>query len=172
MKRVIILLLVMLSAVEASAQKQLLRGESNKFMSLDIKKGATVKRIKFYEQDKIILKVKTYKGRFKGTITSLSDTALVMDSMTIMYKDITKILVNQSSWTTIVSRKFLMTAGGLYMALDIVNNLINSNVPVVNPRTIVIGVGLIVIGQSIKWLSMRHYTINKNHRIKFIVDTP
>jgi hypothetical protein len=141
-------------------------------MSLDIKKAGTVKRIKFYENDKIIFKVKTYKGRFKGTITSLSDTALVMDSMIIMYKDITHILIDQSNWSTKVSRKFLMTAGGLYMSLDIVNNLINSNVPVVNPRTIVIGVALIIIGQSIKWLSIKHYKINKNHRIKYIDDTP
>ncbi len=167
-----LLFLVMLSAFEASAQKQLLRGESNKFMSLDIKKGTTVKRIKFYENDNIILKVKSYKGRFKGTITSLSDTALMMDSMIILYKDITKVLVDNNNSLTKVARVFLMTAGGGYIGLDIINNLINSNAPVVNPRTVIIGVSLVIIGQSIKWLSVKHYKINASHRIKYIDDTP
>lgn len=171
MRRVIILLLVMLSLVDASAQKQTTRLESNRFMSLDIKKVGTVRRIKFYENDNIILKVKRYKGRFKGTITSLSDTALIMDSMIILYKDITKVLVDNNNYVTSITKKFLRSSGALYMLLDAVNNAINSNTPIINPRTVIIGVSLIVIGQSVKWLSIKHYKINSRHRIKFIDDT-
>jgi hypothetical protein len=173
MKRVIILLLVMLSVVEASAQKKVLREESNRFMSLDIKKPGTIKRIKFYENDKIIFKVKTYRGRFKGMITNLTDTTLTLDNITVVsYKDIAKVLVDNNNSLTKVARAFLMTAGGGYIALDIVNNLITSTSPVINPRTIIIGAALVVIGQSIKWLSVKHYKIDKNHRIKYIDDNP
>jgi hypothetical protein len=168
-----LLFLVMLSVVEASAQKFFLREESNRFMSLDIKKPGTIKRIKFYENDKIILKVKTYRGRFKGTITNLTDTTLTLDNATVVfYKDIEKVLLDQSNSVTKVASNFLKVAGGGYIALDIVNNLITSTSPIINPRTIVIGAVLIVTGQLVKWLCMRHYKIDKNHRIKYIDDTP
>jgi len=158
--------------ITCNAQKQILRGESNKFMSLDIKKAGTVKRIKFYENDYITLKVKSYKKKFRGTITSLTDTSLVVDSMTIMYKDITKVVVDNNNSLTKVARAFLMIAGGGYIGLDIINNLINSNVPTINPRTVIIGAALIVSGQLVKWLSIKHYKIDNKHRIKYIDDTP
>ena len=158
---------------EAFAQKQPLRGETNKFMSLDIKKVGTTKRIKFYENDNIILKVRSYKKKFKGTIVSLCDTSLTLDSNTvILYKDIEKVVVDNNNSLTKVARTFLMSAGGGYIALDIINNLINSNHPTINPRTVIIGVALVIIGESIKWLSVKHYKIDKEHRIKYIDDTP
>ncbi len=165
-----LLFFVILFIGETSAQNK--RGESNKFMSLDIKKTTAVKRIKYYEQDVIIFKRKSYKGRFKGTITSLTDSSLVMDSTIVLYKDIEKVLVDNNNSLTKVARAFLMTAGGGYIALDAINNLINSTVPVINPRTVVIGVALVIIGQSIKWLCVKHYKINNKHRIKYIDDTP
>jgi len=156
-----------------SAQTQITRLESNRFMSLDIKKAGTVKRIKFYEQDDIILKVKSYKKKFRGVIISLSDTSLTLDSNTVvLYKDIEKVVVDNNNSLTKVAKVFLMTAGGGYIALDAINNLINSNVPVINPRTVIIGAALIVSGQLVKWLSVKHYKINSRNRIKFIDDTP
>ena len=152
------------------AQKKIIKEETNRFLSLDIHKARTIKRIKFYEQDKITLKVKDYKTKFRGTIYNLSDTSLILDSTLILYKDIEKIIVDNNNSLTKVASAFLMGAGGGYITLDALNNLINSNVPIVNPRTVVIGAVLIVSGQMIKWLSIKHYTINKNHRIKFIDD--
>ncbi|MHB8261388.1 MAG: hypothetical protein ACYDCN_11710 [Bacteroidia bacterium] len=168
-----IILCIILSGVEAFAQTQIARGETNKFMSLDIKKTTTVKRIKYFEHDNIIFNVRSYRSRFKGTITNLTDTTLTIDSTTIvLYKDITKVLVDNNNSVTKVSRAFLMTAGVGYITLDALNNAINSNSTIVNPKTVVIGVSLIITGQMVKWLSVSRYKINNTHRIKYIDDKP
>src|ERR1035437_7986289 len=101
---VYIILLIVLSGVEASAQ-------SNKFMSLDIRKAATTKRIKYYEHDKIIFKLRDDNTKYRGTINALNDSALVIDSALILYKDIRTVLVDNSNSLTKVARAFLMTAG-------------------------------------------------------------
>lgn len=162
----------LLLTVNYCAQTKPIREETNRFLSLDVYKLHGMKRIKFYEQDKIIVKVKTYRNKFKGTIFSLRDTALVLDSTVILYKDIEKIIVDNNNSLTKVAERFLGYSGIGYMALDALNNAINNNKPVVNPRTIAIGLGLIVTGQAIKLLSIKHYKINSRHRIKFIDDNP
>ena len=142
--------------------------QSNKFMSLDIERASTLKRIKFFVGDEIIYKRKQDKKRYHGIITMVSDSGIMVDTTVIvLYKEI----ANSNSLTK-VSSVFLKGCGIGYAGLDIVNNLINSNKPIINPLTLEIGAGLFLSGQIIKWLSIKHYKINNRHRIKFIDDTP
>jgi hypothetical protein len=147
--------------------------QSNRFMSLDIEHASSTKRIKYFVGDEIIYKVKQDRNRYHGVITMVSDTGIMVDtSVIVLYKEIAKVLVNNSNSLTKVASVFLKGCGIGYIGLDILNNLINSNKPIINPLTIEIGAGLFLSGQIIRWLSMKHYKINKKHRIKFIDDAP
>ena len=155
------------------AQVSNINALTHKFLALDIYKVNSVKRIKFYENDKIIVKVKTYQGKFKGVITNLNDTGLTLDNtMIISYNDIKKILIDKSNFLIRLTGNFIRVAGGGYILLDVVNNLINSDSPIINIRTVIIGCSLIVTGGAIRWLSVSRYKIDKRHTIKFIDDTP
>lgn len=147
--------------------------QSNKFMSLDIEHKTTTRRIKFYLQDKITFKLKHDNKKYKGIITNVNDTSLTLDSVTtIAYKNIGKVMVDNSNYLTRAASAFLTGCGVGYVALDALNNLINSNKPILRLLDIEIGIGLVVVGQAIKILSVKRYKINNKHRIKFIDDTP
>ncbi|HTA63796.1 MAG TPA: hypothetical protein VK835_15140 [Bacteroidia bacterium] len=150
-----------------------LTAQSNKFMSLDIEHGSNTHRIKFYLQDKITFKLKENNKKHGGIITDVNDTALTLDSTTtILYKNINKVLVNNSNYLTRAASAFLIGCGVGYVALDALNNAINADKPILRLLDVEIGVGLVIIGEAIKILSIKRYKINKKHHIKFIDDTP
>ena len=147
--------------------------QSNKFMSLDIEHKSTTRRIKFYIQNKISFKLKQDKKKYKGVITDVKDSSLTLDSTTtILYKNINKILVDNSNYLTRSASSFLIGCGVGYVGLDALNNAINGNKPILRLLDIEIGAGLVIIGEAIKILSIKRYKINKKHHIKFIDDTP
>jgi hypothetical protein len=150
-----------------------LNAQSNKFLSLDIEHLSTTKRIKYYEQDKIIFKVKNDKHKYKGIMVSVNDSFFVLDSTrTFRIKDVQKILVDNSNHLTRAATTFISGCGAGYIIIDAFNNIINLDSPIFNIRTLEIGAGLIIVGQVIRILSIKRYKINKNHRLKFIDDTP
>ena len=162
----ILCFILFIFSVELSAQ-------SNKFMSLDIEHKATTHRIKFYIQDKIIFKLKQDKKKYKGIITDVNDSSLTLDSTTaILYKNIDKVLVDNSNYLTRAASAFLIGCGVGYIGLDALNNAINGNKPILRLLDVEIGAGLVLIGEAIKILSIKRYKISKKHRIKFIDDTP
>jgi hypothetical protein len=147
--------------------------QSNKFMALEIEHKSTTKRIKFYVKDKITFKLKDDKRKYAGIITELSDTTLIINNKFIIsYRDISKVIVDNSNHLTRAASAFLIGCGAGYLALDALNNAINGNRPILRLLDIEIGVGLIVIGGTIKYFSFKRYKINKKHHIKFIDDTP
>ncbi len=147
--------------------------QSNRFLSLDVEKLRTTKRIKFYVQDKIILKIKNDPHKYKGTIMLLNDTVLILDSTKlIFYKDIRKVLVDRSNSLTRVASTFISGCGVGYIALDALNNAINNNKPILRILDVEIGVSLLAIGQAFRIFAIKHYKINKKHTLKFIDDTP
>ena len=147
--------------------------QSNRFLSLDIERISNTKRIKYFEQDKISFKLKNSRHKYKGIIVSLNDTALIIDSTGfILYKNIRKISVDKSNSLTHVASAFISGCGIAYVGLDALNNAINSDKPILRWLDIEIGVGLVAVGQAFKIFTVRHYKINKKHRLKFIDDTP
>ncbi|MEO8760690.1 MAG: hypothetical protein ABI448_07365 [Bacteroidia bacterium] len=150
-----------------------LAAQSNRFLSLDIERPGTTKRIKYYDQDKIVFKIKGSRHKYKGIMVALTDSSFTLDSTKIiLLKNIRKVMVDKSNHLTRAACTFISGCGIGYMGLDALNNAINSNTPVFRTQTLEIGAGLIIVGQSFKIFSLRRYTINKKHRLKFIDDTP
>jgi hypothetical protein len=147
--------------------------QSNKFMALEVEHKSTTRRIKFFVQDKLTFKLKDDKRKYTGIITELSDTTLVINNKFIIsYKDIDKVIIDNSNHLTRAASAFLIGCGAGYLALDALNNAINGNRPILRLLDIEIGVGLVAIGEAIKILTIKRYKINKKHHIKFIDDTP
>ena len=147
--------------------------QSNRFLSLEIERISTTKRIKIYEQDKIMFKVKGSRHKYKGIMVSVNDTSIVIDSTeTILIKNIRKILVDKSNYLTHAASIFISGCGIGYVGLDALNNVINNDKPVLRWVDVQIGVGLLAIGQAFRVFAIKRYTINKKHRLRFIDDTP
>jgi len=147
--------------------------QSNRFLSLDIERISTTKRIKFYEKDKISLKIKGSKHKIKGIIVSINDTSIFIDSTeTVLIKNIRKILVDKSNYLTHAASIFISGCGVGYVGLDALNNVINNDKPILRCVDVQIGLGLLAVGQAFRIFSIKRYTINKKHRLKFIDDTP
>jgi hypothetical protein len=142
-------------------------------MALEVEHKSTTRRIKFFVQDKLTFKLKDDKRKYTGIITELSDTTLVINNKFIIsYKDIDKVIIDNSNHLTRAASAFLIGCGAGYLALDALNNAINGNRPILRLLDIEIGVGLVAIGEAIKILTIKRYKINKKHHIKFIDDTP
>lgn len=150
-----------------------LTAQSNRFLSLDIEHPSHTKRIKYYEQDKIMVKLKNDPHKYKGTIMLLNDSAMILDSTSlILYKDIRKVLVDRSNSLTHVAAAFITGCGIGYVGLDALNNAINNDKPILRWIDVEIGIGLVAIGQAFRIFAIRHYKINSKHRLKYIDDTP
>jgi len=164
--RVILLFILIVFSAGISAQ-------SNRFLSLDIEHLSNTKRIKFYEGDQIIFKLKGSRYKYKGTLVWVNDSSIIMDSTkTFLIKNIRKILVDKSNHLTRAAATFISGCGVGYMGLDAFNNIINSDTPILRWLDVEIGVGLVVVGRAFKVLAIKRYKINKKHRLKFIDDTP
>ena len=142
-------------------------------MSLEIERKSTTKRIKFFVLDKLTFKMQGDKRKYSGIITELNDSSFVINNkFQISYKNLSKIIVDNSNYLTRSASSFLIGCGAGYVALDALNNLINNNKPTLRLLNVEIGASLVAVGAAIKILSYKRYKINKKHRIKFIDDTP
>lgn len=149
------------------------KAQSNRFLALEIEKINTTKRIKYFEKDEILFKVKGSHKKYRGIITALSDSAMQLDNQKLIYfTNITKVVVDNSNYLTRAGSAFLIGAGAGFVALDSFNNLINGDRPVIKPLSIEISTGLLSAGYIIRFFERKRYRINSRHRLKFIDDTP
>ena len=145
--------------------------QTNNFLALQHKKAKGEKLVKFYCGDKICLKTSLTNKQQKGIITSLSDTSLTLDSTrVILYKSITKLLVDNSTFVTRSVARFLIGCGIGFVTIDTFNNLINGDSPAVKPISVGISAGLVLVGEAINLLTIKRYKMSKKNKLIFIKD--
>jgi hypothetical protein len=102
----------------------------------------SMKNIKYYQGDDIILKVENRKDRIHDEIYDMDDTTLsLVIAGTVRLEDITGIY--RENWVIKTLRGFSLLAGVAYFGIDSFNRLINNDSPVILVETAVISASLI-----------------------------
>jgi hypothetical protein len=123
----------------------------------------------FSFDDHIDLKTHPSNLKVRGLIAYIGDTSMILGkSFNVPYKDIAAIR-QDVYWPGIVS-KISLIAGAGYLALDVVNNLIN-NEQVFDPSTLYISGALIGFGLVLIPLSHRYVPIGVRWKLT-VMDQP
>jgi hypothetical protein len=158
-KSILFFLLLFLFTASATAQK---------FIALD--KSGKVKRLHFYVNDKINIRLKDENFFRSGYIDSIEDTSFFFDSRNIPLSGIDAVLVyknkNGHALVKDASNK-LPAAGIVLLLLTGINSLISKTYPIIPPTVYIISGSMIAAGLLMHPLTYRVYQM-KNHPLKII----
>lgn len=135
-----------------------------------IEKPGTVKNVKFHEGDDIHVSVKHYPPGtdIKGSLTQIGDSSIVIDDMYLIpIKDITAVYIERF-WIKLAI-PVLFIAGIGYGVLEIFNNAINKDSPLLSKETAIISSSLVAGGLVLIPLIERKYTIGEKWRVQSLV---
>lgn len=138
MKRILILLLFLGFAVQASSQAFLLVENTRRF-----------KNYKYYPGDDIMVSTFSSPGILSGTVTGFTDSTVLIGEWTEVRLDDIRQVRRKRGGIRYFSGAFLV-AGTFYFGIDLTNRLINNDAPVVPVETALISGGLIGTGFLLK----------------------
>ena len=161
-KRIIVLLLlasVFFSPAEIFSQK---------FIALE--KHGRIKRLRFYVNEKINVRLTGENFFRSGYIDELTDSSFFLDGENIQLKKIDAVYVYKIKGGHSLLRQlvFYLPAGGVFIiGLAAVNSVINNDYPLVPKNTLYVAGGMSVTGLLLYPLTFRVYR-TKNHPLKII----
>ncbi len=135
-----------------------------------IERPGTVKNVKFHEGDDIHVSVKNYApaSDIKGSLTQIGDSSIVIDDMYLIpIKDITAVYVERF-WIKLAI-PVLFIAGIGYGVLEIFNNAINKDSPLLTKETAIISSSLVAGGLALIPLKDRKIKVGEKWRVKSLV---
>ena len=141
---------------------------SQKFLALE--KHGRVKRLRFFVNDKISIRVSEETFFRSGYIDSFTDTSFFLDGENIPLAKIEAVLVNKSKGGHALLRQlvFYLRAGGIFfVGITAANSLINDSNPLVPKNMFYAAGGMAVAGLLIYPLTLRVYR-TKRHPLKII----
>ncbi len=126
------------------------------------------KSYRFFVGDDITIKVNDTTKKISGKITEILDSAITISNYNVYsIKEITYVFKHRKG-LEIVSAS-LMTFGGLFFALDIVNNMLNGDSPVIKPEVVLVSAAVTAVGGLLQPFTKRKCLIQKNKwRLKII----
>jgi hypothetical protein len=129
-----------------------------------------VKNVKFHEGDDIHISVKNYPpaSDIKGTLTQIGDSSIVVDDMYLIpIKDITAVY-KERFWIKLAI-PVLFIAGIGYGVLEIFNNAINKDAPLLTKETAIISSSLVAGGLVLIPLTERKFNVGEKWRVKSLI---
>ena len=137
-------------------------GVAQKFLAID--KSGKVKRIRFYENEKINIRLNDENFFRTGNIDAIGDSSFVFDGKTIALSDINAIIVykNDGGHAFIKELSSNLPAGGVFLLLvTAANSLINASYPLVPVSMYIISGSLVAGGFLLRPLTYRIYKAKK-----------
>src|ERR1700757_258968 len=129
MKRISFILFFIVSFLYCNAQ--------NRFLAIDIYKSKGVKRVRLYEKDKVIIKLKNGQ-KCGGAITVILDTSIVIaEKNVIPINNIHTIIIDNSHSIPKTFSTFFVEAGVGLFAISAVNNIITDDPPIIRHPIVV-----------------------------------
>lgn len=140
-------------------------GYSQKILIME--NSRSLKNIKYYPGDEIILKVDHAEKRIFDQILDLTDSTIILDeSGTVYFDQITGIY--KENWLVQTIRGLSFLAGVGYFGLDSFNRLINNDSPVILAETAIISGSLIAVAAILTPLRYRKFNTQKNWELRTI----
>jgi hypothetical protein len=102
----------------------------------------SLKNIKYYAEENIMVKLTDYEGRIKDKILDLTDSTVMLEIMgEVEFDDI--LIIYRENWLVQTLRGFSLLAGIGYFGIDTFNRFINHEYPTVDTGTLAISSGLV-----------------------------
>lgn len=139
-----------------------------KFLALE--KHGRIKRLRFYENDKINIRLNEEKFFRSGYIDAFTDTSFFLDGENISLKKIDAVLIRKTKGGHALLRQmvYFLPAGGVFiLGLAAGNSVINNDYPLIPKSTYYVAGGMALAGMLLCPLTFRVYKI-KNHPLKII----
>jgi hypothetical protein len=118
------------------------QAEAQRFMTFQ-PPGGPRKKVTYSLMDEITLKFKGEKGFYTGSITHITDTAFFVNNIAVKPSQVDALRVRTGKDRAIIPR---LLGGGahLYLAVRIINSLINNLNPIITPWELIICGAIIV----------------------------
>ena len=140
---------------------------AQKYLAMD-KSGA--KRLRFYVNDEINVRLKNEKSFRNGNIAMITDTSFALNGSYIFLTDVDAILIRKKTGGHALLRNatYMLPIGGVFItAITAGNSAINDHEPLVPKSIFYTAGGLILAGLMIYPLTFRVYRM-KHHPLKII----
>lgn len=155
-----LLFLLLLFMTNASVAQKILVMDSYKLLGFN--------RIRYSEGDEISFKLNDLKEKYHGEIVAINDSVIFLKGMDVPLKMIDVVYREKGNFLTRDLSKFFMWAGLGFIILDTGNNLITKNDDVIEQRAVVAGGSLLLVGFTMKMLSIKKYRIGNRNTLKVI----
>lgn len=133
-----------------------------------VESPGTSNNFKFYVTNKIKLKTKTLPKPFRSDIKEIKDSLLILKNNNSVHLSDIVIVYKENRGAAIIS-KILIPIGLIFAPLDIINNAINKDKPIVRTVPLVVSGVCLSAGLLISLDRYRPYKIdNKKWRVKII----
>jgi hypothetical protein len=141
---------------------------SQKFLALE--KHGRIKRLRFFANDKINVRLKEESFFRSGYIDAFTDSSFFLDGENISLQRVDAVLVHKTKGGHALIRQlvYYLPAGGIFITgLAATNSVINNESPLVPKKTIYTASGMAVTGLLLYPLTFRVYR-TKKHPLKII----
>ncbi len=142
---------------------------AQKSLAMDTYKLIGFKRIHYNTGDKISFSLKGEKTKYSGEILEITDSTIDIQGLKVPLTMIGIIYRDKSNFLLRDFSKVFVWCGAGFILLDTDNNLINKNPTVIDERAVIAGGSLMIIGWTMRLLSLKKYRIN-NRRILKVID--
>jgi hypothetical protein len=133
-----------------------------------VESPGTSNNFKFYVPNKIKLKTKTLPKPFRSDIREIRDSMLILKNNVSVNLNEIEIVYKENRGAAIIS-KILIPIGLIFAPLDILNNVINKDKPIVRTVPLVVSGVCLSAGLLISLDRYRPFKIdNKKWRVKII----
>ena len=143
-------------------------GTAQKFLAID--KSGKIKRLRFYINDKINIRLQDENFFRSGYIDAIEDTSFIFDGKNIPLSRVDAMLVykNKGGHALIKEASGKLPVAGIFLlAVTAVNSLINSSYPLIPVNMYLICGGMVVTGFLLHPLTYRVYKAKK-HPLRII----
>lgn len=143
-------------------------GFAQKFLAID--KSGKIKRLRFYVNDKINIRLNDESFFRGGNIDAIEDTSFIFDGKNIPLSRVDAILVykNKGGHALLRGASGTFPAAGVFLLfIATVNSLVNHTYPIIPGNVVLISGGLIATGLLLHPLTFRIYQAKK-HPLKII----
>lgn len=142
--------------------------DAQKFLVLDSYRLIGFKRIRYTEGDEISFRMNDYKKKYTGEIYGINDSTIRLKGMDVPIKMIDVVYRERGNFLTKSFSKVFIWAGLGFIIVDTGNNLITKRENVIEERAVVAGGSLMLLGLTMKILSIKKYKLGNRNSLKVI----
>ncbi|MEO6304346.1 MAG: hypothetical protein ABIP51_14365 [Bacteroidia bacterium] len=142
---------------------------SQKTLEIVYTRFGKLKKYEIHNGEVLDYKLKGQLTYHRNKITNLQDSFIVFSNDTIIkLNELKAVCIHRSNFVIRLFQSAFITGGAFFFFLNTTNNLINSREPVIDPKAILIGAGLVTTGILIKQLGVKRIRINKHKQLKIV----